>query len=200
MAELCELQVSAARRANAWDKAPAKREKRRVVGTEHRALQNLLMFPALGNELTEEETKILADVTQHAEIFSEVLGHCRELGAQAEFRYLHDRLRASPNWASFDDIIREILSFEENARDLMLFDPADEEQVERREEQVSLRLTELRSAIRRMQYESLCSELETIFKRTSLTPDEIRHAQAVSRQRDELKRLLAPVGTGGARS
>ncbi|MBN9093077.1 DNA primase [Pandoraea pnomenusa] len=200
VAELCELQIGAARRHNAWDKTPAKREKRRVVGTEHRALQNLLMFPVLGNELTEEETKILREVRHHAEIFSEVLSHCHEMGAQADFRFMSDRLRASPNWASFDDIIREILSFEENARDLLLFDPADEAQVERREEQISLRLAELRSAIRRLQYDGLCEELEMIFKRASLTADEMRHAQALSRQRDELKRWLATAGTGGTRS
>lgn len=158
------------------------------------------MFPALGNELTEEEVKILQEGPHHAEIFSEVLAHCREMGAQADFRFMSDRLRVSPNWASFDDILREILSFEENARDLLLFDPEDETQVERREEQIALRLAELRSAIRRLQYDGLCDALETIFKRTSLTSDELRHAQALSRQRDELKRLLAPAGTGGTRS
>ena len=83
---------------------------------------------------------------------------------------------------------------------MLLFDPADEAQVERREEQISLRLAELRSAIRRLQYDGLCEELETIFKRASLTADEMRHAQALSRQRDELKRWLATAGTGGTRS
>ncbi|VVE38609.1 DNA primase [Pandoraea terrae] len=195
VASLCEL--AAARRPGPWDKAPAKREKRRVVGTAHRALQNLLMYPSIGNDLTADETKLLQGVNYHAEIFEEVVQHCRDMGGEADFRFMSDRLRASPNSASYEDIFREILSFDENARDLLLFDPQDEAQVERREEQIRLRLAEVRSAIRKMHYDGLCEALEAIFKQGGLSPDELRRAAALSRERDELKRQLASAGTGG---
>ncbi|MDM8356737.1 DNA primase [Pandoraea communis] len=200
VAELCELQISVARRQNAWDKVPAKREKRLVVGQEHKALRNLLMFPVIGNELTAEETNILSNVVQHAEIFTEVLAHCREMGGKADFTLIKDRLRASPNWASYDDIAREIVQIQENVRDIVTFNPEDEEQVERRKEQIELRLTELRGSIRRLQFDSINEELKVLFARSSLTSDDLARAQLLSRQRDELSRLLAPVGTGGARS
>lgn len=174
----------------AWDRAPAKREKRRVQGQAHRALQNLLMYPRLGNELSADDIQVLAS-TSYAELFGEVLSHCREMGAQAEFRYLSDRLRDSENAASYEDLFKEILSMDENVRDLLLYDPDDALQAERAEEQWRLRLAELRAAVRKLHYDSVCDRLEQMFKRGTLSPDEMTEAAALTRQRAVLKQQLA---------
>ncbi|TAL54916.1 DNA primase [Pandoraea sp.] len=174
----------------AWDRAPAKREKRRVQGQAHRALQNLLMYPRLGNELSADDIQVLAS-TSHAELFEEVLSHCRAMGAQAEFRYLSDRLRDSENAASYEDLFKEILSMDENVRDLLLYDPDDAQQAERAEDQWRLRLAELKAAVRKLHYDSVCDRLEQMFKRGSLSPDEMTEAAALTRQRAALKQQLA---------
>ena len=174
----------------AWDRAPAKREKRRVQGQAHRALQNLLLYPRLGNELSADDIQVLAS-TSYAELFDEVLSHCRAMGAQAEFRYLSDRLRDSENAASYEDLFKEILSMDENVRDLLLYDPDDAQQAERAEDQWRLRLAELKAAVRKLHYDSVCDRLEQMFKRGTLSPDEMTEAAALTRQRAALKQQLA---------
>ncbi|PSB92084.1 DNA primase [Candidatus Pandoraea novymonadis] len=185
---LCQLPAQP--RIKNYNKALIKPEKRPVVNTARRILQNLLMYPLIANNLTDDEAQQLKVVKDYSEIFQEILKLCQDMGTQADFRYLSDLLRTSPNFATYEDVLREIMSFDENVRDLVLSSSEDEIQLDKRQEQLHLRLVEVRSAIRKLRYDGLCEALDRLYKQGSLTPEEMCHAAALSRERNELKRQL----------
>ena len=169
--------------------APARKDRRRVTGIEERALRNLVMYPRIVAALDEEsEEGLLAQ--GHGELFAEVTTHARALGDAAEFRLLSDLLRTGANAATFEEIFREILVYDENVRDLLLQSPENDAAVEQHCERERIAGEELQAAILKMRYDACCQRLERLSRQSRLTSDEIAEYGQLDRQRADMKRRL----------
>ena len=188
VAALCEVTGRAIAPLRA---APAKSDRRRVTGNEQRALRNLVMFPRIAQTLSAEDEATLMEVARNRELFEEVLVHARGLGDAAKFTVLSASLRASPNAASYEEIFREILVYDENVRDVMLHDPDLEADTLRHEEQERVAAEELRAAIARLRYDAWCERLERLSRQARLEPEETAEFAELSRRAAELKKQLA---------
>ncbi|ALK34369.1 DNA primase [Burkholderia plantarii] len=170
--------------------APARNDRRRVTDHEKRALRNLIMHPRIALLLDDDEVGTLRGLPRNGELFDEVLGHARELGDAAEFRLLPDVLRSSANAETFDEIIREILDYDENVRDLMSEAPegGDVQEIVRERERIAGE--ELKAAVLKMRYDACndrCNELARISKPS---PEELAELVGLNRARTEMKARL----------
>ncbi|WP_246792448.1 DNA primase [Burkholderia perseverans] len=170
--------------------APARNDRRRVTDHEKRALRNLIMHPRIAMLLDDDEVGTLRGLPRNGELFDEVLGHARELGDAAEFRLLPDVLRSSANAETYDEIIREILDYDENVRDLMSEAPegGDAQEIVRERERIAGE--ELKAAVLKMRYDACndrCNELARISKPS---PEELAELVGLNRARTEMKARL----------
>lgn len=195
VAALCEVGTRAAAPARA---APALSERRRVTGNEQRALRNLVMFPRIAQTLDAEDETILLETTRNHELFAEVLAHARELGATARFAVLTELLRVSAHAPLYEEIISEILVYDENVRDVMLLDPDSETDAERHQALEQAAGAELRAAIARLRYDLWAERLDRLSKQGRLSPDETAEFVDLSRRTAELKKGFGrPSGSDG---
>jgi DNA primase len=186
VAALCQVD---ARIVAAARPAPARNDRRRVTGIEQRALRNLVMYPRIVATLDEEsEEGLLAQ--GHGELFAEVTTHARALGDAAEFRLLSDLLRTGANAATFEEIFREILVYDENVRDLLLQSPENDAAVEQQRERERIAGEELQAAILKMRYDACCQRLDRLSRQSRLTSDEMAEYGQLDRQRADMKRRL----------
>ncbi len=184
VAALCEVD---ARIVAAARPAPARNDRRRVTGIEQRALRNLVMHPRIVAVLDgESEESLIAQA--HGELFAEVTTHARALGDAADFRLLSDLLRTGANAATFEEIFREILVYDENVRDLLLQSPESDAAVEQHREREDIAGEELQAAILKMRYDACCQRLERLSRQSRLTSDEIAEYAELGRQRADMKR------------
>jgi DNA primase len=171
--------------------APARAERRRMLGNEQRALRNLLMYPRIVALLDEAEIETLTHATHNGELFAEVVGHARELGEDADFSTVSDLLRASQNAPTYEELFRDILVYDENVRDLVMYDPASAADAQRRHEQERLAGEELRAAILRLLYDAVREQCNQFLQRPRLTPEETSEYGKLMRQLVDLKKRLA---------
>ena len=170
--------------------APARKDRRRVTGIEERALRNLVMYPRIVSVLDEASEESLVNQSHHGELFAEAATHARALGASAEFRHLSDLLRNGANAATFEEIFREILVYDENVRDLLMQDAEDAAAAEQQQERERIAAEEFLAAILKIRYDACCERLERLSRQSKLTPDEIEQFADLNRQRAEMKRQL----------
>ncbi|GAB6849905.1 MULTISPECIES: DNA primase [Paraburkholderia] len=187
VAALCEVD---ARIAAAARTAPPRKDRRAVTGIEQRALRNLVMHPRIVLELDEEAERALLALTRNGELFEEVATHARALGDAAAFQLLSDLLRNGANAATFEEIFREILNYDENVRDLLLKDAEDSAVIEERREQERLAAEELKAAILKMRYDAWCDRLDALSRQSKHTPEELAELTDLNQKRAEMKRQL----------
>lgn len=186
VAALCEVDTRIAAPAR---QAPARKDRRRVTGIEQRALRNLVMYPRIVAVLGEQDEETLL-AQAHGELFAEATTHARALGEGAEFRLLSDLLRNGANAATFEEIFREILDYDENVRDLLLQDPEDAAAIEQHREGERIAGEELQAAVLKMRYDGCSERLERLSRQSRLTSDEIAEFTELSRERADMKRRL----------
>ena len=186
VAALCDVDsriVAAAR------PAPPRKDRRRVTDIEERALRNLVRYPRIASSLDGSSEEALT-AQAHGELFAEVATHARALGDAAEFRLLSDLLRTGANAATFEEIFREILDYDENVRDLLLQSPEDDAAIEQHRERERIAAEELQAAILKMRYDACCQRLERLSRQSRLTSDEMAEYAELDRQRADMKRRL----------
>ena len=187
VAALCDVD---ARIVAAARPAPARKDRRRVTGIEERALRNLVMYPRIVSVLDEASEESLFNQSHHAELFAEAVTHARALGDAAQFQHLSDLLRNGANAATFEEIFREILVYDENVRDLLMQDAEDAAAAEQQQERERIAAEEFLAAILKIRYDACCERLERLSRQSKLTPDEIEQFADLNRQRAEMKRQL----------
>nr|WP_218883553.1 DNA primase [Burkholderia guangdongensis] len=170
--------------------APARSERRRVTDTEKRALRNLVMHPRIASQLDDEQLATLRALPRSGELFMEIVDHARALGDGAEFRLLSDMLKMSANAATYEEITREILDYDENVRDLTLQHPDDDAQSERQREQERIAGEELQAAVLKMRYDACSDRLDRLTRQSTHTPEELVELTELNRLRTEMKRRL----------
>ena len=186
VAALCDVDsriVAAAR------PAPPRKDRRRVTDIEERALRNLVMYPRIASSLAESSEEGLT-AQANGELFAKMAKHARALGDAAEFRLLSDLLRTGANAATFEEIFREILDYDENVRDLLLQSPEDDAAIEQHRERERIAAEELQAAILKMRYDACCQRLERLSRQSRLTSDEMAEYAELDRQRADMKRRL----------
>ena len=151
--------------------------RRRVKGSEERALRNLVMHPRLVLSLDAEALQVIAECAQQRMLFDEIIDHARQLGEQAAFRILYDVLRGSDNAPIYEEIFREILTYDENVRDLMSphdenGDASDAHQAQRRQEFEELAFQEVLASLAKMRYDAVARRLDTLSGQPQLSPEE----------------------------
>ncbi|MCM2493256.1 DNA primase [Burkholderia glumae] len=170
--------------------APARNDRRRVTDQEKRALRNLIMHPRIAMLLDDDEIATLRGLPRNGELFDEVLGHARALGDVAEFRLLPDVLRSSANAETYDEIIREILDYDENVRDLMS-DPAEDgeaQEIVRERERIAGE--ELKAAVLKMRYDACNDRCNELARLSKPSPEELAELVVLNRARTEMKARL----------
>jgi DNA primase len=173
--------------------APARAARRRVTGNEERALRNLIMYPRSAEAIGEEE-RVALGYAERRELFEEVLLHVRALGESADFRLLSEVLRNTANAPVYEEIFREILTYDENVRDLLLA-PETEGSVERYQDQERMAGEELRAALAKLHYEALRERCERLSRQSKLTSEETTEYADLLRQTADLRRRLAPLAS-----
>jgi DNA primase len=148
--------------------------RRRVKGSEERALRNLVMHPRLVLSLDAEALQVIAECAQQRMLFDEVIDHARQLGEQAAFRILYDVLRGSDNAPIYEEIFREILTYDENVRDLMspLDENGDASDAQRRQEFEELAFQEVLASLGKMRYDAVARRLDALSGQAQLSPEE----------------------------
>ena len=184
IAALCDIDSRAAAVARA--NVP-KSERRRVTGQEQRALRNLVMYPGIAAALDQDSERTLVTMTEHGELFSEVVSHARELGDAAEFQLLSEILRNAANAPTYDDIFQEILAYDENVRDLLMRDPADEDAAQRVEEQKRLLAEELQATVLKLRHDSYRARLDQLARQSSLSAEEVAEFSDLSARVAQIK-------------
>ncbi len=164
-------------------------ERRRVTGSEQRALRNLVMHPRIALMLDASALEIIASCAQHREMFEEVIAHARDLGERAEFQILQDVLRNLDNASMYQEISREILDLPENSRDLMSADDLDNG--ERRREREAVAFQEVQAALATMRRDGVKRRLDELIEASKrpegLTPEQVSEFSALMRLTAELK-------------
>jgi DNA primase len=191
IAALCDIDSRAAAVARA---SVPKSERRRVTGQEQRALRNLVMYPGIAVSLDQESERTLVTMTEHAELFSEVIGHARELGGAAEFQLLSEVLRNAANAPTYNDIFQEILAYDENVRDLLMRDPSDEDAAQRVEDQKRLLAEELQATVVKLRHDSYRARLDQLARQATLSPEEVAEFSELSARVAQIKagRVASP--------
>ncbi|WP_323119853.1 DNA primase [Burkholderia alba] len=188
--EVATLTEVDARTAAPARHAPARSDRRRVTDNEKRALRNLVMHPRLAAALDDESFDTLRTVPRNGELFDEVIAHARALGDAAEFRLLSDVLRNSANAATYDEIFREILVYDENVRDLMLQNPEDDADQEGLRERERIAGEELQAAVLKMRYDACCDKLDRLSRQSTRSPEELAELKDLNQRRTDMKRRL----------
>jgi DNA primase len=170
--------------------APARSERRRVTDGDKRALRTLVMLPRVAIALGEEDREALRTLSKNGELFDEVIEHACALGDAAEFRLLTDILRNSANAATYDEIFREILVYDENVRDLMPQNPEDDAGQEGLRERERIAGEELQAAVLKMRYDACCSRLDQLSRQSAPTPEILAELKDLHQKRAEMKRRL----------
>ncbi|MGS1022331.1 DNA primase [Burkholderia glumae] len=170
--------------------APARNDRRRVTDQEKRALRNLIMHPRIAMLLDDDEIATLRGLPRNGELFDEVLGHARALGDAAEFRLLPDVLRSSANAETYDEIIREILDYDENVRDLMSDPAEDGEAQETVRERERIAGEELKAAVLKMRYDACNDRCNELARLSKPSPEELAELVVLNRARTEMKARL----------
>ncbi|KNH07809.1 DNA primase [Candidatus Burkholderia brachyanthoides] len=184
IAALCDIDSRAAAVAR---ESMSKSERRRVTGQEQRALRNLVMYPGIGVSLDQESERALVTMTEHGELFGEVIAHARALGTAAEFQMFSDILRNTANAPTYEDIFQEILAYDENARDLLMRDPSDEGAAERVDEQKRLLAEELQATVLKLRHDSYRARLDQLARQASLSPEEMAEFSDLSTKVAQIK-------------
>ncbi|WP_250466523.1 DNA primase [Caballeronia sp. GAFFF2] len=184
IAALCDIDSRAAAVARAM---VPRSERRRVTGQEQRALRNLVMYPGIAASLDRISERTLVTMTEHGELFSEVIAHARELGTSAEFQMLSDILRNAANAPTYEDIFQEILAYDENVRDLLMRDPSDEDAAQRVEEQKRLLAEELQATVLKLQHDSYRARLDLLARQPGLSPEEVAEFSELSAKIAQIK-------------
>ncbi|WP_338926660.1 DNA primase [Mycetohabitans endofungorum] len=193
VAQFCEI---GSRTAPAARGAPARADRRRVTGHEHRALRNVIMYPRIVAMLDVQDCDTLATLARQGALFAETIAHARQLGDAAEYRLLKDLLLNSPNASTYEEIFREILVYDENVRDL-LHAPPDDDSAQRRDEQERIAADEVRAVVAKMRYDACCERLEILSRQPKLDGEQAREFAELSQRRAELKRRVAASALGG---
>ncbi|SMF99466.1 DNA primase [Burkholderia singularis] len=170
--------------------APARSDRRRVTDNEKRALRNLVMHPRIAAVLDDESVNTLRMLPRNGELFDEVIAHARALGDAAEFRLLSDVLRNSVNSATYDEIFKEILVYDENVRDLMLQNPEGDDALQSGREQERIAAEELQAAVLKMRYDACRDRLNTLSKRSTPTAEELAEIKDLHHNLADMKRRL----------
>jgi DNA primase len=184
IAALCDIDSRAAAVARA--NVP-KSERRRVTGQEQRALRNLVMYPGIAASLDQDSERTLVTMTDHGELFSELIGHARELGQAAEFQLISEILRNAANAPTYEDIFQEILAYDENVRDLLMRDPSDEGAADRVEEQKRLLAEELQATVVKLRHDSYRARLDHLARQPSLSAEEVAEFSDLSAKVAQIK-------------
>ncbi|WP_277184690.1 DNA primase [Caballeronia sp. BR00000012568055] len=184
IAALCDIDSRAAAVARA--NVP-KSERRRVTGQEQRALRNLVMYPGIAASLDQDSERTLVTMTEHGELFSELIGHARELGPAAEFQLISEILRNAANAPTYEDIFQEILAYDENVRDLLMRDPSDEGAADRVEEQKRLLAEELQATVVKLRHDSYRARLDQLARQPSLSAEEVAEFSDLSAKVAQIK-------------
>jgi DNA primase len=142
-------------------------------------------------ELGEDELAAIQFAVRR-ELFEEVLLHVRALGESADFRLLSEVLRNTANAPVYEEIFREILTYDENVRDLLLA-PETEGSVERYQDQQRVAGEELRAALAKLHYDALRERCDRLSRQSKLTSEETTEYADLLRQTADLRRRLAPV-------
>ena len=197
VASLCAIDAAGPARARARARAaPAYAERRRVTGTEERALRNLVMYPRTVAVLDGDDVAVLTSLTRAKALFVEVIEHARQLGEAADYGLLKDYLSSSPNADAYEPIFQGIVSYDENVRDLLPHQPERIADVERRREQERAAGDELRSAAVRLRYDALSERCEQLSRQVPLSPAETAEFSELVRQTADLKKRLGSLGGG----
>ncbi|WP_225721143.1 DNA primase [Candidatus Vallotiella sp. (ex Adelges kitamiensis)] len=178
------------RRAVPTIRLPVRIDHRYVTNHEHRALRNIIMYPCIVAMLDAQECETLATFSRQRELFSETIAYTQTLGHTAEYRFLKDLLLSSSNATIYEEILREILLYDENMRDLM-YTALDEDSIRQCNEQKRIAAEEVRAVISKMRYDAYCKRLQILSQQTKLEGKQAREFAELSRQRAELKRYIA---------
>lgn len=162
-------------------------ERPRVTGNEQRALRNLITYPRIVGTLNETEISTLLSATQSHHLFREVLAQAQMLGEAADFKVISDLLRNSTHALAYEEIFREILTYDENVRDLLLDDSESAGEIERRQQQESLAGEELRDAIMKLRQGALRERCAHLSSRLTLNAEETAELVELLRQTAALK-------------
>ena len=162
-------------------------ERKRVTGSERRALRNLVMHPRLALSLDDEAMRVIRESAHNGPLFEEVIAHARELGPRAEFRLLSDVLRNAENAPMYEEIFREILAIDENVRDLLMAHEEGAGDAERQREFEAMAFEEVKASLAKMRYDALCERLDLLCKQPRLTPEQSAEVADLSRLVAELK-------------
>jgi DNA primase len=103
---------------------------------------------------------------------------------------LTDILRNSANAATYDEIFREILVYDENVRDLMPQNPEDDAGQEGLRERERIAGEELQAAVLKMRYDACCSRLDQLSRQSAPTPEILAELKDLHQKRAEMKRRL----------
>jgi hypothetical protein len=145
-------------------------------GLIHRALVALIMYPSHALSLTATELRVLGDAAgESRDLVGEVVEAARALGAAADFVALSDTLRESAHADLFEDLMQEILSVEENKRELLLASSEPAAATEAGQSTSELHQQELRDLIRKLRSQAIVVELQRL-SATGL-PDESSAAE-----------------------
>lgn len=193
VAQFCEI---GSRTAPAVRGVPARADRRRVTGHEHRALRNVIMYPRIVAMLDVQDCDTLATLARQGALFAETIAHARQLGDAAEYRLLKDLLLNSPNAPTYEEIFREILVYDENVRDL-LHAPPDDDSAHRRDEQERIAADEVKAVVAKMRYDACCERLEILSRQPKLAGEQAREFAELSQRRAELKRRVAESALAG---
>ncbi len=162
-------------------------ERPQVTGNEQRALRNLIAYPRIAGTLNEAEINTLVSATQSHHLFREVLAQAETLGEATDFKVLSDLLRNSTHAPAYEEIFREILTYDENVRDLLLDDAEAAGEIERRQQQESLAGEELRDAILKLRQRTLRERCAHLSSRPTLNAEETAELVELLRQTAVLK-------------
>jgi DNA primase len=167
------FQIKAARPVT---KALRRTPRQPPVGLAHRALTILLMYP------THAETLGAADLTaleegagDSRELVAELVATAKAQGHAVDFVGLADVFRESVNRDVFEGLVQEILSDEDNRRDVLPFDGEEDEakieaKLARRKARLELAHRELHDVVKSMRKLALKVEIDALI--ASGLPDE----------------------------
>ncbi len=166
----------------------SRNERPRVTGNEQRVLRHLIAYPRIAGTLNEDEISTLVNITQSHHLFREVLAQAQTLGETADFKVLSDLLRNSMYASAYEEIFREILTYDENVRDLLLDHSELAGESEKRQQQESLAGAELHDAIQKLRQHALRERCTYLSSQPTLNAEETAELVELLRQTAELKK------------
>ena len=139
---------------------PLRLERRPPQGLVQRALATLIRYPSLAATLEPNDIEALSNAAQeHCDLIVEVVEAARKERDAIDFLALSDLFRESQNAAIYEALMQDILRLDETKRDLLLHDPDDAGEAERRDEQRALQAAELQDTIVKLRDQAIAAEL-----------------------------------------